>query len=159
MFSWSDHEHSIEYIFTHPNSWEGVQQQLYRQAIVAAGLVPATPEGQARVHLLTEGEACLHLCIAELSNEEIPIQDGPQGVVIIDAGGATVVLSMFSVTTNPITCQEIAPPECTLLLITTKFVLTRSYPFLGRLQGTVLVTRRAKLLLESLLIILSSAFC
>ena len=157
-FSWSNHENSIEYIFTHPNGWECVQQQLYRQAIVAAGLVSATPEGQARVHLLTEGEASLHFCVAELVNSEIPKQDGPQGVVIIDAGGATVALSMFSVMTNPITCEEIAPPECTLLSITAKFVLTRSYPFLGRLQGSVFVSRRARLLLESSLVVSSSAF-
>ena len=122
-FPWSSVEPSFEYIFTHPNGWEGVQQQLYRRAIVAAGLVPATPEGQARVHLLTEGEASLHFCVAELANAEIPEQDGPQGVVIIDAGGGTVDLSMYSVTTNPITCEEIAPAECTLLSITAKSVL------------------------------------
>ena len=156
-FSWSNYENSIEYIFTHPNGWEGVQQQLYRRAIVAAGLVPPTPEGQARVHLLTEGEASLHFCVAELVNAEIPKQDGPQGVVIIDAGGGTVDLSMFSVTTNPITCEEIAPAECALLSITAKSVLTRSYPFLGRLQGAVFVTRRAKVLLESSWLVSSSA--
>ena len=157
-FSWLNHEDSIEYIFTHPNGWEGVQQQLYRRAIVAAGLVPATPEGQARVHLLTDGEASLHFCVAELVSAEIPKQDGPQGVVIIDAGGATVNLSMFSVMTSPITCEEIAPVECTLLSITAKIILTGSYPFLGRLQGSAFVTRRAKLLLESSLIVSSSAF-
>ena len=121
-FSWSNHVNSIEYIFTHPNGWEGVQQQLYRRAIVAAGLIPATPEGQARVHLLMEGEARLHFCFAELV--ETPNQDGPQGVVIIRAGHRTVELNMFSVTTNPITCQEIAPAECTLLSIAAKSVLT-----------------------------------
>ena len=111
-FTWSIHKDSIEYIFTHPNGWEGVQQQLYRQAIEAAGLVPATSQGRARVQLLTEGEASLHYCVADLINTEQTDQPGPQGVVIIDAGGGTIDLSMFLMETNPITCDEIAVAEC-----------------------------------------------
>ena len=111
-FTWSNHEDSIEYIFTHPNGWEGVQQQLYRQAIEAAGLVPATSQGRARVQLLTEGEASLHFCVADLINAEKADQAGPQGVVIVDAGGGTIDLSMYSMKTDPITCDEIAAAEC-----------------------------------------------
>ncbi|KAG6375698.1 hypothetical protein JVT61DRAFT_3273 [Boletus reticuloceps] len=128
-FPWSSFEDSIEYIFTHPNGWEGVQQQLYRHAIERAGLIPSTPDGQSRVHMLTEGEASLHFCIPNLLDLETANQVAPQGVVIIDAGGMTIDLSMFLITTNPISCEEIAPPEC-------------------RLEGSVFVTRRAKLLLQ-----------
>ena len=111
-FSWPSYEDSIEYIFTHPNGWEGVQQQLYRQAIEAAGLVSATSQGRARVHLLTEGEASLHFCVANLINMENVDHANRQGVVIIDAGGGTIDLSMFSATTDPITCEETAVAEC-----------------------------------------------
>jgi len=70
-FPWSSVRNSIEFILTHPNGWEGVQQQRYRRAIARAGLVPATREGQSRVHMLTEGEASLHFCVASLLNATI----------------------------------------------------------------------------------------
>ncbi|KAF8552294.1 hypothetical protein OG21DRAFT_1511667 [Imleria badia] len=126
--TWSSIEDSIEYIFTHPNGWEGLQQQLYRRAVERAGLIPRTPEGRSRVHMLTEGEASLHFCVPNLLTAKTADQ-APQGVVIIDAGGGTIDLSMFSMTCNPISCEEIAPAEC-------------------RLQGSVFVTRRARALLE-----------
>ena len=147
-FTWSTIEHTIEYIFTHPNGWEGVQQQLYRRAIQRAGLI-STPEGQSRIHLLTEGEASLHFCVSNLLNLETAIQAAPQGVVIIDAGGGTIDLSMFSMTSIPISGEEIAPAECMRLSPTAEFLLTHICPFLGRLQGSVFVTRRAKALLQS----------
>ncbi|KAF8545913.1 hypothetical protein OG21DRAFT_1502123 [Imleria badia] len=125
-FTWSTIEDSIEYIFTHPNGWEGLQQQLYRRAIERAGLIPRTPEGRSRVHLLTDGEASLHFCVPFI----LVAKQADQGVVIIDAGGGTIDLSMFSMTYSPISCEEIAPAEC-------------------RLQGSIFVTRRARPLLES----------
>jgi molecular chaperone DnaK (HSP70) len=137
-----------EYIFTHPNGWEGVQQQLYRRAIECAGLI-GTPQGQSRVHLLTEGEASLHFCVPNLLNLETAIQVAPQGVVIIDAGGGTIDLSMFSMSSTPISGEEIAPAECMQLSPTAEFLLAHLYPFLGRLQGAVFVTRRAGALLQS----------
>ena len=110
-FTWSTHEDSIEYIFTHTNGWEGVQQQLYRRTIEGAGLIPSTPEGRSRVHMLTEAEASLHFCVPNLLNGEVA-DDVPRGVVIIDAGDDTIDLSMFSIKVNPISCEEIAPAEC-----------------------------------------------
>ncbi|KAG9313675.1 hypothetical protein JVU11DRAFT_6020 [Chiua virens] len=127
--AWSLITDSIEYIFTLPNGWEGIQHQLYRRAIEEAGLVPSTPEGRSRVHMLSEGEASLHFCVPNLSNVWSADQSAPEGVVVIDAGGGTIDLSMFSVTSNPISCEEIAPAEC-------------------RLQGSVFVTRRARVLLQ-----------
>ena len=80
--SWSTVENSIKYVFTHSNGWEGVQQQMYRQAIERAGLAPSTPEGRTHVHMLTEGKASLHFCIANLLIGETADQADPQGVVI-----------------------------------------------------------------------------
>ena len=98
--------------------------------------------------MLTEGEASLHFCVADLLNTEATNQGGPQGVAVIDVGGGTIDLSMFSMTTSPISCEEIAPAECMQPFPTTEFLL----PVLGRLQGSVFVTRRARLLLESWLL-------
>ncbi|KAH7883407.1 hypothetical protein F5I97DRAFT_1981501 [Phlebopus sp. FC_14] len=141
---WKSVESNIEFVLTHPNGWEGPQQKQIRRAAALAGLIPDSPEGQARVHLLTEGEASLHYCVSNvlasdtLSKTPIiapehPEEDdhGPvsQGVVIIDAGGGTIDLSAYSMKLSPTSFEEIAPAEC-------------------RLQGSVLVTRRAHGLLK-----------
>lgn len=60
---WSSVEDHIEFVLSHPNGWEGLQQGKMRQAAIMAGLVPDTPDGHARVHFVTEGEASLHFCI------------------------------------------------------------------------------------------------
>ncbi|KAF8840354.1 hypothetical protein BDN67DRAFT_1011543 [Paxillus ammoniavirescens] len=140
---WKSVENHVEYVLTHPNGWEGPQQKQIRRAAAQAGLVPNSPEGQARVHLLTEGEASLHFCVANilasdtLSKTPIIAPEHPeeeqeprqQGVVIIDAGGGTIDLSAYSMELSPASFEEIAPAEC-------------------RLQGSVMVTRRAAALLK-----------
>ncbi|KAI9566246.1 hypothetical protein HD554DRAFT_2025961 [Boletus coccyginus] len=127
-FNWISIENSIEFVFSHPNGWEGLQQQKYREAIQSAGLIPG-PMGQSRVHMITEGEASLHYCVSSLRAENATTE--PQAIIIIDAGGGTIDLSVYSVSFNPIACEEIAPAEC-------------------RLQGAVFVTfRAADLLLSS----------
>ena len=65
---WTLFENDIDFVLSHPNGWEGPQQTQIRRAAVLAGLVPDSPEGQARIQLVTEGEASLHFC---LSNEKI----------------------------------------------------------------------------------------
>ncbi|KAI6159165.1 hypothetical protein EDD17DRAFT_915883 [Pisolithus thermaeus] len=141
---WKSVEQNIEFVLTHPNGWEGPQQKQIRGAAALAGLIPNTQDGQSRVHLLTEGEASLHFCVMKIFASEslsrTPIvapdhleqEDGDpgcQGVVIIDAGGGTVDLSAYSMQLSPTSFEEIAPAEC-------------------RLQGAVLVTRRAHALIK-----------
>ena len=111
-FAWSTAEHSIEYIFTHPNGWDGLRQQLYRRAIEGTSLIPRTPEGRSRVHLLSEGEASPHCCAPNLLEMKTANQPVSQGVVIIDAGGAAIDMSTFSMTFNPVPGAEMAPAEC-----------------------------------------------
>lgn len=60
---WGSVDSRIDFIFGHPNGWEGLQQSKMRQAAVAAELIPDTPAGHARVHFVTEGEASLHYCL------------------------------------------------------------------------------------------------
>ncbi|KIJ08851.1 hypothetical protein PAXINDRAFT_88280 [Paxillus involutus ATCC 200175] len=139
---WRSVENSIEFVLTHPNGWEGLQQQQIRQAAGLAGLIPSEDEHRPRIHLLTEGEASLHFCVnnvlasESLSNlpiacseheEDVKEVEEPehQGIIIIDAGGGTVDLSAYSMKPPPPTSfEEIAPAEC-------------------RLQGSVFVTQRA----------------
>lgn len=59
---WASVEQRIEFVLSHPNGWEGVQQGKMRQAAVHAKLFPDTPAGHARVHFVSEGEASLLYC-------------------------------------------------------------------------------------------------
>ena len=60
---WNSVSHNIELVLTHPNGWGGSQQSQLRSAVVRANIVPDTPEGHARVHFVTEGEASFNFCV------------------------------------------------------------------------------------------------
>ncbi len=60
---WASVEDRIEFVLSHPNGWEGLQQGKMRQAAVQGGLIPNTSSGHARVQFVTEGEASLNFCI------------------------------------------------------------------------------------------------
>ena len=60
---WGSIEDTIDFVLSHPNGWEGAQQEQMRRAAVLAGLVPNDEAAQARVSFVTEGEASLHFCI------------------------------------------------------------------------------------------------
>ena len=124
---WTSFENNIDFVLSHPNGWEGPQQTQIRRAAVLAGLVPDSPEGQARIQLVTEGEASLHFCLSTektAGSFKVRLRAGvgfvwlisshqeDQGVMIIDAGGGTVDVSSYYMTTSPPTFQEIAPADC-----------------------------------------------
>lgn len=121
---WTSFGDNIDFVLSHPNGWEGPQQAQIRKAAVQARLVPDTPEGQARIRLVTEGEASLHYCL-ESRNAADGFRDDV-GVMIIDAGGGTIDVTSYYMTSSesPPMLHEIAPAEC-------------------RLQGSVFVTQRA----------------
>ena len=60
---WGSISSDIEYVISHPNGWEGYQQSQIRSAIVLAGLIPDSVDGNSRVTFVTEGEASLHFAI------------------------------------------------------------------------------------------------
>lgn len=60
---WNSVSDNIELVLTHPNGWGGPQQNQLRTAAVRANIVPDTPEGHARVHFVTEGEASFNFCV------------------------------------------------------------------------------------------------
>jgi len=156
---WRSVENSIEFVLTHPNGWEGPQQQQIRRAVKLAGLV-SSEEEQSHVHLLTEGEASLHFCVANVIASDTfssPIavsdflpeeedQSDSQGVVIVDAGGGTIDLSAYSMKLSPTLFEEIAPAECRSCFFVLLFLANAHS---GCLQGSVFVTRRAHTLLQS----------
>ncbi|KAF8814878.1 hypothetical protein BYT27DRAFT_7081226 [Phlegmacium glaucopus] len=109
---WASVESEIQFILTHPNGWEGVQQTQMREAAVKAGLIPDTTAGRARVAFVTEGEASLHFAIKHGLPAQATKTD--DGVVIVDAGGGTVDVSAYSRTSNTArqSFEEIAQPQC-----------------------------------------------
>lgn len=131
-FAWSSLEDSIEYIFTYPGGWDE-QQCLYFRAIQRAGLVPSIPEGQLRVHMMTEGEAGLHFCVSHLLNGQTAGHGAPEGTVIIDGGGGIINLSMFSVSSNLIAWKEIASAECMQLLLAACIPLIHPFSSIARI--------------------------
>jgi len=60
---WASLENNIDFVLSHPNGWEGKEQNSMRRAAVLAGLITDSPAGQARVSFVTEGEASLHFAI------------------------------------------------------------------------------------------------
>lgn len=72
---WASVDQRIDFILSHPNGWEGSQQGKMRAAAVRARLIPDTPDGHARVHFVTEGEASLLYCIENgLASEAIKVR-------------------------------------------------------------------------------------
>lgn len=60
---WESVKNDIDFVLSHPNGWEGAQQQEMRKAAVIAKLIPDTTNGHARLSFVTEGEASLHFSI------------------------------------------------------------------------------------------------
>ena len=60
---WNSVSKSIELVLTHPNGWGGLQQTQLRTAAIKAGIVPDTPAGRSKIHLVTEGEASFNFCV------------------------------------------------------------------------------------------------
>lgn len=127
---WASVQSSIDYVLSHPNGWEGLQQTQMRSAAVQAGLVPDTPAGEARISFVTEGEASLHFAIKHglpegvskvstflLDGFEVAFmtpEKGNDGVVIVDAGGGTIDISAYIRKKDPVKqiFEEISAPQC-----------------------------------------------
>jgi hypothetical protein len=69
-------ETDIQFVLTHPNGWEGVQQGQMRHAAVLGGLISGTPDAQDRVQFVTEGEASLHFCVGSgFASEALEVRE------------------------------------------------------------------------------------
>lgn len=109
---WASVEKEIDFVLSHPNGWEGIQQSQMKKAAVLAGLIPDTRLGHSRISFVTEGEASLHFAIQN-GLPEGALKKG-DGVVIVDAGGGTIDISVYSrnLKTTKEAYEEIAAPQC-----------------------------------------------
>jgi len=153
---------SIELVLSHPNGWGGPQQSQLRSAAVKAGIVSDGSAGRARVHFVTEGEACFNFCATEIRAGEklkvchiVPTQSwfltrsqAGEQVLIIDAGGGTVDISTYVVISNgPLHVEELYEPTCESA--PSRYQVFRSIPsILGLIQGGELVTARAAAIVQ-----------
>ncbi|EJD00154.1 uncharacterized protein FOMMEDRAFT_159802 [Fomitiporia mediterranea MF3/22] len=104
-------EERISFVLSHPNGWEGLQQQRMRSAAVFGGLVPNGITGHARLKFVTEGEASALACLA---NGLCPpnLQPGYR-FVIADAGGGTLDVTTYEITqTSPLQLRELTSSDC-----------------------------------------------
>ena len=60
---WNSVKSQIDFVLSHPNGWEGIQQSEMRRAAILAGLVPDNGDGHSRLSFVTEGEASLHFSV------------------------------------------------------------------------------------------------
>ncbi|KAH7912819.1 hypothetical protein BJ138DRAFT_733334 [Hygrophoropsis aurantiaca] len=127
---WRAVEHTVEFVLSHPNGWEGAQQTKMRRAAVYGGLIPDTDEGRSRIRFVTEGEASLHACVQNGLAAEVLSNPSKHGFLVADAGGGTLDISSYAVRgTQPLVIEEVAPPDCIF-------------------AGSVFVSRRARQFLE-----------
>jgi hypothetical protein len=126
---WKSVEGHAQFVLTHPNGWQSLQLAQMRAAAIYAGLIPDNPEGHSRIRFLTEGEASLHYCARNnFASDMIQVrqfrhvhfnlitllvEQGGEGVVIVDAGGGTVDLSSYRMTETANCFEEIAQGICT----------------------------------------------
>ncbi|KAF9528181.1 hypothetical protein CPB83DRAFT_767302 [Crepidotus variabilis] len=131
VFAFLCQQDQIDFVLSHPNGWEGKEQELMRNAAVKAGLIKNSAQGHEKLSFVTEGEASLHFAIENGVLTET--KDG-DGIVIIDAGGGTIDISSYKndISKSKRTFEEIAAPQC-------------------HLYGSVFVTMHASGYLESFL--------
>ena len=59
---WNNFGPTVELILSHPNGWEGLQQDIMRKAVVQAGIFD-DEEARSRISFVTEGEASFNYCV------------------------------------------------------------------------------------------------
>lgn len=128
MFDVLEKEGQIHFVLSHPNGWEGAQQEKMRRAAVLAGLVPSDEEAGSRISFVTEGEASLHFCLRSGLGVDSVIKE-EKGVLIVDAGGGTVDMSAYAKAGKEEWFEEVATPQC-------------------HFQGSIFVTFNARAFLE-----------
>ncbi|EFI28063.1 hypothetical protein CC1G_14089 [Coprinopsis cinerea okayama7 len=128
---WESVKGDVDYVLSHPNGWEGAQQEMMRRAAALAGLIPNTPEGHGRVSFVTEGEASLHFSIQ--NGLPAGAMTNGDGVVVVDAGGGTIDFSAYGRSNSQTGAfEEISPPQC-------------------HFHGSIFVSIHARLFLENFL--------
>jgi hypothetical protein len=127
---WKSVEDTIDYVLSHPNGWEGQQQQQMRQAAHLAGFISKS-DSEKRITFVTEGEASLHACIHHnLTADCIKVRmlhsliishlftrfsthKSGEGIMVVDAGGGTVDICAYGQSSDSSSkYEEIMASEC-----------------------------------------------
>jgi hypothetical protein len=58
---WKNLKSNIDLVLSHPNGWEGREQEFLRRSVVRASIF-TKEEALSRVSFVTEGEATFHFC-------------------------------------------------------------------------------------------------
>ena len=66
---WTNFGPNVELVLTHPNGWEGPQQDVMRKAVVQAGVF-TEEEARSRLSFVTEGEASFNYCVTHTRSGE-----------------------------------------------------------------------------------------
>ena len=66
---WENFGPRVELVLTHPNDWEGQQQEVMRRAVVQARIFTAE-EATNRLSFVTEGEASFNHCVTYTKSGE-----------------------------------------------------------------------------------------
>ena len=66
---WKNFGPTVELVLTHPNGWEGQQQEVMHKAVVQAGIFTAE-EARNRLSFVTEGEASFNYCVTYTKSGE-----------------------------------------------------------------------------------------
>ena len=67
---WESLEHNIDLILSHPNGWEGREQEFLRKSVVQASVF-TEEEALSRVSFVTEGEATFDFCVTNTKSGEL----------------------------------------------------------------------------------------
>lgn len=59
---WNSVSPHIKFVLTHPNGYEGAQQETMKLAAIRGGLIPNSDAGRSRITFVTEGEASFNYC-------------------------------------------------------------------------------------------------
>jgi len=67
---WESLEHNIDLMLSHPNRWEGREQEFLRKSVVQASIF-TEDEALFRVSFVTEGEATFNFCMINTKSGEL----------------------------------------------------------------------------------------
>jgi len=66
---WESLGSNIHLVLSHPNRWEGREQEFLRKSVVQASFIPEE-EALSRVSFVTEGEATFNFCVTNTKSGE-----------------------------------------------------------------------------------------
>ena len=150
---WEKIESNIDLILSHPNGWEGREQDFLRRSVVQASIL-TEEQALSRVSFVTEGEATFNYCVINTQSTESlevspsifqsrscilnPHFKAGHKVFVIDAGGGTIDISSYNVTSiSPLKVEEFHEPKCEDLSCPPNILTDRE---IGFYQGGEIVT-------------------